>query len=431
MMISWIVGVQLLASGQAIDRNVARTAFAEGRAAAGRDDGALWGHSLELPILFVHPETREVVANQPDRGGRLAGADGLWTGTYPSDQPIANFSTEWSGTRWTMLIWPPPAEPVARVRLLMHESFHNLQQDLRISLESSPCAHLETYAGRLWLRLEARALAAALRAGADELERDDAVFDAMLLRAMRRSLFPGSPDAEDALERVEGSAEYTGVYLCVPNERGRADLVVTSLEELEGRPTLTRSFQYATGPALGLLLDGYDPHWREDFVSGRALADILTRALAFEAPEDREDLESEALQCAQKYDFEAVAAEEAGIERARRARVAEYRRRFVDGPVLILPARAPQRSFDPNQIEHIDGLGSAYGTLWISDAWGVADAPGGALLLEDLRIHLAAPAHLEGSALAGEGWTVELAPGWRVIPGAREGDFTVTEDKGR
>ena len=66
-----------------------------------------------------------------------------------------------------------------------------------------------------------------------------------------------------------------------------------------------------------------------------------------------------------------------------------------------------------------------YGALWVSDDWGVADAPGGGLILDDMRVHLAAPTDLERPELAGDGWTLELNPGWTVVAGERDGDYQV------
>jgi hypothetical protein len=34
-----------------------------------------------------------------------------------------------------------------------------------------------------------------------------------------------------------------------------------------------------------------------------------------------------------------------------------------------------------------------------------------------------APSVSAGSSLKGDGWTLELKPGWKIVPGARKGDF--------
>ena len=74
-------------------------------------------------------------------------------------------------------------------------------------------------------------------------------------------------------------------------------------------------------------------------------------------------------------------------------------------------------------------MGAVYGTLWLADDWGVADAPGGGLILTSFSVHLAAPTDVEGPQLAGDGWTLDLNPGWSVVPGERDGDYRVVEDR--
>ncbi len=404
-----------------IDPTVARAAIDALAAIVKGDGGELWGVELGRPLLFVDPETRTVVADRADAEGVLFEWKGMWAGRFPADRGIANTAVQWAGTRWTMLMWPPPTDAIARANLLVHESFHNVQNELRITAAASPCPHLATMDGRLWLRLEARALAAALRAE-DDFERDEAAADAMLFRALRRSLFANGAELEDGLERVEGSAEYTGVRLCSDNASVRSARTIAALEGLVARESLTRSFAYATGPALGLLLDAYDPAWRSDFLAGRELSELLSLAVLIEEPTD---LARAAAERAGRYGAAEVRAEEVERERLRVARAVVHRARFVDGPVLVLPTRTPRRSFDPNRIEPLDGVGQVYGTLWISDEWGVADAPGGALLCDDGRTHLAAPADLEGPELAGDGWTLTLTPEWTVESGARDGDYRI------
>lgn len=407
-----------------IDLQVARAAFDQLGTITAADDGELWGVSLARPLLFVHPETRAVVADRGDDGGLLTETDGVWSGQFPAESPIANFATEWAGRRWTMLVWPLPEDEVDRARLLLHESFHNVQPELEISGSSDAAPHLGTFEGRLWLRLEARALAAALKADPEDGSREDAAADAMLFRALRRSLFPASPKDEDELERTEGAAEYTGMRLCSPDAGVRVAETVELLEGLAQRPSLTRSFMYATGPALGLLLDDYDPYWREAFLAGASITELLMPIVWMEEPED---LQAAALERARSYDFEQIEAEEEERELERQKRMARHRARYLEGPVLILPGRSLRSSFDPSRIELLEGVGSVYGTLWASDDWGVADAPGGGLILLDRTVHLPAPTDVEGPELAGDGWTLALAAGWRIVPGQRDGDFRAVE----
>jgi hypothetical protein len=79
-----------------------------------KEGGKLWGKKLYGPILFVDYENRKVIANQQDGGGLFRQNGKVFEGKLAEDVPLAKTTTEWSGTRWTMMIWqmipedPPP-----------------------------------------------------------------------------------------------------------------------------------------------------------------------------------------------------------------------------------------------------------------------------------------------------------------------------------
>lgn len=152
-----------LASAQdsPIELAMAREAFENARALSGADDGRLWGVSLYGPLL-VDPETRFVVANKLDKEGRLTENGGVFVGRLPEGESIANTAYRWAGVTWAMLMWPLPTSRSARARILVHESFHRVQENLGIPGSDPPNSHLDSEQGRIWLRLEWRALAEAL-----------------------------------------------------------------------------------------------------------------------------------------------------------------------------------------------------------------------------------------------------------------------------
>src|SRR5262249_36289697 len=147
----------------ALDPALAAQYFREAREVCTRDGGRLWGVSLCGPMLFADPGTRAVAANQPDKEGRLRPQGEVFTGALPPEVVIANTATEWAGVKWTMVMWPLPEEKQPRVQLLMHESFHRVQDALKLTAANPANAHLDQKDGRIWLRLEWRALERALQ----------------------------------------------------------------------------------------------------------------------------------------------------------------------------------------------------------------------------------------------------------------------------
>jgi hypothetical protein len=417
-----------------ISLDLAREAFGEAEEAALEDGGKLWGQELLGALLFADPATRAVAANPPDEEGRLVEKDGVFAGTLPPEIGIANTAVEWAGVRWTMVAWPLPAERHERVRLLMHESFHRIQPRLAHGGSDPLSTHLDTEAGRTWLRLEYRALAAAL-AGKDEA-RADATLDALLFRARRRAAFPDAAGKESAFERNEGLAEYTGFALCGLAGGALAERVAAKLRRDETSASFVRSFAYATGPAWGVLLDqtaSGTTGWREAIDARADLSALLARALAWQPPAE---LEQAAADRAPRYGASEIAAAERARAAERATLDARNRARFVDGPFLALPWSAKASySFDPNDITPLEPAGSVYGTLYLVDEWGVLDVKtGGALIVRNpagiaQEARVSAPADTGARPVAGDGWSLTLNEGWTLAPGARSGDWKIVRGR--
>lgn len=68
--------------------------------------------------MLVDPRSPAVVANVRDAAGVLAARDGVFVGRLPDDQNAANTAVEWSGTRWTQMLWPLPEEAGKRAILI-------------------------------------------------------------------------------------------------------------------------------------------------------------------------------------------------------------------------------------------------------------------------------------------------------------------------
>jgi hypothetical protein len=65
----------------------------------------------------------------------------------------------------------------------------------------------------------------------------------------------------------------------------------------------------------------------------------------------------------------------------------------------------------------------------ITDDWGILEATRGALMKPDWSaVIVCAPSIAAGASLKGDGWTLELKPGWKLVPGNRTGDFILVSD---
>jgi len=409
-----------------IDPQLAQKYFLDAQTASTVDHGALWGKELYGPMLFIDPETHAVVANQADREGKLQLRAGVYEGKLPPEVAPANTAIHWAGMDWTMVEWPLPQFRQGRVRLLMHECYHRIQSAIGLPGADASPSHLDTAQGRIWMQIEWRALEHAMWLAGPA--RRQAIADALYFRAFRQSLFPATAGQEKALEMNEGLAEYTGMKLSTASPEEFAMMEDGALREAPSRhPNFVRSFAYVSGPAYGWLLDAAGTSWRAGLKPQSDMGALLARAYHIELPAASEP---EAVRRAQAYDGGEVIGLEAERERDRQERWARAHQRYIAGPVLILPADAEiSYGFDPNQVVSVDESSTVYEGGQVSDTWGVLRAAGGFLIVRGakgvLRVQVPAPADTRERPLKGEGWTLELTPGWVLRPGPRPGDWTL------
>lgn len=402
------------------DAASAVAAFEQARSLCEADGGRAWGVSLCGPVLIADPATRETVANMDGVDAPLEREGGIFRGRLPDAVPIANTAVRWNGRIWTMLVAPLPTEEPGRSILLMHEAWHRIQDQIGLKAANADQPQLATEAGRVSLRLELRALAAALAAEDPEARRV-AVQDALTFRAWRQTRFAEAQAAEDALERHEGLAEYTGRLL------SRDEAMISHLVEHLGQGdrvrAYARSFAYYTGPAYGVLLDAAAPDWKISWDRNEGLPQRLAQALGLEiAADDAAFAVSGA-----RYGATTIQAEEAARAREQAARIASLRAGLVDGPVLVAPVAGASFSFDPNTVTPLPPEGTVYGVIRAAADWGVLTVEKDGLLSTDWsRLTVThAGATRTNDGLTGEGWTLTLKPEWRVTPGPRDGDWTI------
>lgn len=153
------------------------------------------------------------------------------------------------------------------------------------------------------------------------------------------------------------------------------------------------------------------------------LATLVMRALAVQPATD-------ATASAARYGGAELRASEQQREQQRQERVAELRRRFVDGPVLVIPGGGSASS-DSRGAVVIPGIGTVYfGAYRSSGDWGTLEAEKGVLVASDGGSRrVAAPVRRDDVTVAGDGWTFKAAPGWVVREGARRGDYEVVRQQ--
>jgi hypothetical protein len=402
------VAVAVAPAAAQVDQALAEQYFKEAQALCERDGGRLWGVSLCGPMVIADAATNTIATSQPAPAGDRPRMIGL-----------VNAPVQWGGITWAAYSWQaiPRDDRAARGGLFMHELFHRIQPGLGLMAPGSgENVHLDSLEGRYWMQLEWRALARAL--GASGAARISAIADALSFRAARHQRFPGAAVEERADDINEGIATYTQYVTASESAQDAIGRAVAGLAGAETGTSFVQTFAYASGAGYGLLLDALSPGWHRKMTAASDVGQLLSAAAGVAALPD-------AAAAATRYDGASLRAAEERRDRDQQAIIAPLRRRFVDGPVLVVP-RAGSGSVDNMGATVIPGAGTVYRSLATKGAWGFFNAKNGALVsLDGQTVSLPAPVVVDATTLTGDGWTATVGPGWTVQPGPRPGSFRV------
>lgn len=372
----------------------------------------VWGKDIYGPVLLINPVNREIYANETDNSGFLSQEGDLFRGFLPKEISFANTAMDWKGKRWAMVILPLPEDRNSRLNLMTHELFHLAQPSLGYVLHNCDNNHLDQKDGRIYLRLELKALYRATIAKTPLLAREH-IINALILRKYRQSLFSGSDTTENLMELNEGLAEYTGQVM---SGRTREQTIANFQQRLVlfmGNPTFVRSFAYQTIPLYGFLLDDLQKGWNKEITARTDLTAYFIQAFGVEIPAS---LKEQAAVAGEKYGYKAVWKEETEREEKTKKLILQYKAAFIDQPHLEMKFEKMQISFDPRNIMPLENYGTVYPNLRITDNWGILTVENGALVSQNWeKVTLTKPLSIGDRTIKGEGWELEIADGYKVI----------------
>ena len=412
---AFLLVLLLLGAPAAVDAQVqpqlARRYFEDATKLCERDAGRLWGVSLCGPMVIFDQATGTRATSRPEPEGPLPRFSGF------ADGPVS-----WGGLRWFSfpLFMLPEKDADVRQQVMLHGLFHRVQPELGLITEEGFNEHLDTLEGRYWMQLEWRALRRAVESSGNE--RAEAIADALAFRHERRRRFPGAADNERREEIREGLASYTGVAVWANSPADARRAAASALAGGESQQAFVGNFEAHSGPGYGVLLDDVLPGWRRQIRGTSDLGDLLASA-------NNRPPTTDVAAAAARYDAATLRSTEEARDRAQQVRVAELRRRFVDGPVLTMPGTGGGTS-DTTGSVGIPGIGTVFfHNFTLSAQWGRFNADNGVLRSDDgTRLSVPVTEPLAGSTLRGDGWSATLNSGWVVRPAARPGSFVIVRE---
>jgi hypothetical protein len=409
------------------DYALAKSYFSELDSLCSIDNGKLWGINLYGPTMLVIPESRTIIANQQDNEGKLSEQEAVFIGKLPKNINIANYSIDWSGEKWTMVMWNAISQndPYSRNKLLIHESWHRIQDKIGISPVMTSNLHLDELQGSILIKLELRALSKAL-VSENIPDKKAALKDASIIRKYRQKIFPGNNENE--FERHEGMPEYTGYKLCGLNENIIPKIIAKQLDLAENKDGFANSFAYLTGPAYGFLFDDLNIEWRKQIIDGKSLTEIAENVVLADMPSDTLQFKALIEKTGSHYDYETLIKNETEKYEKQKKLTNIYKEKIINGNQLIIRNNNLKFTFNPQEkLIPIDN-GVVYKTMRLVGEWGVLEVKDGIYRSNDWQVFIvSAPKSSNSEIMNEDDYELTLNKGWKIIE-IKEGKYTLTKE---
>jgi len=427
----FIAAIILLSS---CHRNEGLTWFSAGKAAeyfrlaeevCNKDNGSLWGENLYGPVMYVDHLNRTIYANVADMEGNLKARDGIFTGVLPKERIITNNVIEFGGVRYAMVPLPEEEDRYRIITRTVHSLFHCYQDRRGLKPSTFSTRHLNDRNARLYLKLEWKALTYAI--GTTGETRNQAIRDALVFRGARRELFPAAIEDENKFENYEGLTTFTYIKLCNSGPEEIQKRILEYLDRIYQNSSYAWGYGFVHGALYATLLNdkGFDfkQIQQSDFDLGKAALEAYDVTL----PAVCRDV---AGSLAMSYDIQAIRAEESKREEMINENTRRIVTTFMEKPVVTITMESPNFSFEPEDINALDTLGTLYERLRVSDNWGrLAVDDGGALLTNDLHLLRVSAKDfaVDKNHLSGAGWHLVLNDGWQAVPDG-DGSYVIRKN---
>ncbi len=390
-----------------------------------KDDGSLWGENLYGPVMFVDNLNREIYSNVADTSGILKAREGIFTGVLPKERLITNNVIEFGGVRYAMVPLPETEDNYRITSRTVHSLFHCYQERHNLKPSTFNTRHLNDKNTRFYLKLEWKALTNAI--GATGEARKQAIRDALIFRGARRELFPEAVADENKFENFEGLATFTYIKLCTEGVDELQVRILEYLDRIYKNTSYASGYGFVHGALYATLLNDMGFDFRQIKQSDFDLGKAACEAYGVTLPEICRDI---AGSLAMNYDIQAIRTEESEREAMINDRTGKIIVTFFEKPAVTVTMESPNFSYEPEDINFLDSLGTLYERLRVSDNWGrLTVDDGGALLANDLRtLRISArDIEIDRNHISGAGWHLVLNDGWQAVTG-ENGNYIVSKD---
>lgn len=290
--------------------NDATYLFTEVKRICDKDNGYLWGTNLFYPALLINGNNRFFVANDSLSIDDCAKEGMYFTGYLPNIYAMSNSTLKVGSKNYASIRYSEKNkfDTSLYVRTFIHEMFHLFMSSNNYDSISYNNPQMDTKNGRIYLQLELLALKKALIS--NDINRKEAIKEALCFRRKRQSLFLDAKANENNFEMQEGLPTYTEYSLGIFSEKERISTLLNSIDMLINEPSYIRSFGYETGASYAFLND-ISKDWRKTVFKENDLSKITMSLYNI----NNNDIDTANIEkYLQKYDYQSIFLKEDSLE---------------------------------------------------------------------------------------------------------------------
>ncbi|WP_430812188.1 MULTISPECIES: hypothetical protein [unclassified Carboxylicivirga] len=332
----------------------------------------IWQHPLGEYVVYVNRQTRATYSTWQVDSSYDYVFGSLYQGVLHDSIIIANTNIILNGVPAALVALPVPDDFERALLLVLHESFHSIQDSI---FQTKGCNnnHLDEPEACALLKTECHYLANALASTNDQ--RDSLLSRALACRLQRMNLYSDYADDEAAFELTEGLAEYTAVKAVYTSKSNSMAYIREKSDALLEAKSIHRRFGYVTGLIYALLLDSYVHGWKLCLNSDSNMAIMLKEAIC---ADNRLTIDV----CS-----DSVFTHYYNQELLRQQQIQHFndsvKTVFANTPSYIVPLSSNRQfGFSPNHMFNIPDFGIFFPFMELTDQWGkIVVKPGGGVLL--------------------------------------------------
>lgn len=367
----------------------------------------IWDKNIYGPVLLIDEKNRKYYANTNPDEEVFSKEHNCYEGTLPKGKIFAgNTTIKWKGKVWATASLPLSTIPGFDIELVTHELTHVVLGARGHSVSAQNTSHLTTQDGRVLIRLEFELLKKFIMEDRKDIQ---LLKDALSIRLLRYEKFPDYRKNENALEHNEGLANYSGTIMANLTKSKIKSFYTMRINMFVNSKTYGKDFAYIPMVVYGMKLRETDSLWTQKITPKSDLTDFFVKK--FNVSKSPENLDF----YISKYDFSGIIEKEKNTIIKQQKSIDSISKIFLKAPYFKLKLEKPSMSTSPEDFL-LNEKGRHFSTARILDLWGELNTTKGIVISPDFRTaYLRAPQNYSSNNVVGEGYTLKLKKGYKVV----------------